>query len=50
LAGNKADLEDRREVTRETAQKYADEENAIFYETSAKTGDGPSLSRLAFAA
>jgi len=39
IAGNKCDLEDKREVEKETAQTYADEINAIFVETSAKTGD-----------
>ena len=39
IAGNKCDLDDKREVSRETAQTYADEINAIFVETSAKTGD-----------
>jgi len=40
LAGNKADLTDRREVSTEAAQNYASEENALFYETSAKSGEG----------
>ena len=39
IAGNKCDLDDKREIARETAQTYADEINAIFVETSAKTGD-----------
>ena len=39
IAGNKCDLEDKREVEKATAQTYADEINAIFVETSAKTGD-----------
>ena len=39
IAGNKCDLDDKREVDRDTAKGYADEINAIFVETSAKTGD-----------
>ena len=39
IAGNKCDLEDKREVEKATAQGYAEEINAIFVETSAKTGD-----------
>ncbi|MBW0482534.1 hypothetical protein O181_022249 [Austropuccinia psidii MF-1] len=36
LAGNKADLEDRRQVPSEEARQYAEEENLLFFETSAK--------------
>eukprot|EP01033_Poteriospumella_lacustris_P001613 gene1613-1175_t len=36
IAGNKADLEDSREVDRSVAQGYANEINAIYLETSAK--------------
>ena len=39
IAGNKCDLDDKREVDRDQAKGYADEINAIFVETSAKTGD-----------
>ena len=39
LAGNKCDLADQRAVEREVSQAYADEIDAIFVETSAKTGD-----------
>ncbi|XP_054792033.1 ras-related protein Rab5-like [Prosopis cineraria] len=37
LAGNKADLEDKRKVTAEEARTYAEENNLFFMETSAKT-------------
>ncbi|KAM0950217.1 putative small GTP-binding protein [Dioscorea sansibarensis] len=37
LAGNKADLEDKRKVTAEEAQTYAQENGLFFMETSAKT-------------
>ena len=40
LVGNKNDLEDKREVTPEEGQKFAEEHNYIFHEVSAKTGDG----------
>jgi len=41
LAANKCDLEEsQRKITKETGQKYASENNMIFAETSAKTGDG----------
>ena len=36
IAGNKCDLENKREVARETAETYAKEINASFLETSAK--------------
>jgi small GTP-binding protein len=36
IAGNKADLEDSREVERSVAQNYANDINAIYLETSAK--------------
>lgn len=39
IAGNKCDLDDKREVARDEAKGYADDINAIFVETSAKTGD-----------
>ncbi|KAJ4972648.1 hypothetical protein NE237_005822 [Protea cynaroides] len=37
LAGNKADLEDKRKVTTEEARVYAEENGLFFMETSAKT-------------
>lgn len=37
IAGNKCDLDDRREVPLKDAQEYAESMNAIFMETSAKT-------------
>jgi len=39
LAGNKADLESRREVPRTEAESYAADNGCIFFETSAKSGD-----------
>lgn len=39
LAGNKADLENKREVPTEEARQYAQENGCIFYETSAKSGE-----------
>ena len=36
LSGNKSDLEDIREVSKEEAELYADDEHIIFMETSAK--------------
>ena len=36
LIGNKADLEDQRQVSRDEAEKYAQEHDMIFMETSAK--------------
>ena len=42
LCGNKTDLAARRQVTQEEAKKYADEEGLMWFETSAKTGDGVS--------
>lgn len=36
LAGNKCDLESRRAIDRATAEAYAHEEGALFFETSAK--------------
>lgn len=39
LAGNKSDMEAKREVPRADAEAYAQENNCIFYEMSAKTGD-----------
>lgn len=42
LCGNKTDLEARRQVTKEEAQKYAEEEGLLWFETSAKSGTGVS--------
>lgn len=39
LAGNKTDLNHRREVSREEAERFARNNNMIFVETSAKTGE-----------
>ncbi|CAF1080315.1 unnamed protein product [Didymodactylos carnosus] len=39
LGGNKADLDGQREVTYEEAKRFADENDLLFLETSAKTGD-----------
>jgi len=39
LAGNKSDLESKREVPTDEARQYAQENNCIFYETSAKSGE-----------
>ena len=40
FCGNKTDLEPRRQVTKEEAQKYAEEESLLWFETSAKSGEG----------
>jgi len=40
LCGNKSDLEARRQVSKEEAQKYAEEEGLMWGEASAKTGEG----------
>ena len=40
LAVNKVDLESERVVTTEEGQDYADKKGLIFYEVSAKTGEG----------
>ena len=38
LAGNKSDMGDRRQVSFEEGQEYAQRMNLLFFETSAKTG------------
>lgn len=38
LAGNKSDMADRRQVSTEEGQEYANKMNLLFFETSAKTG------------
>ena len=38
MAGNKCDLHERRQVSVEEAQEYAEKRNLLFFETSAKTG------------
>lgn len=40
LAGNKADLQDQRDVTFLEASRLAQENNMLFLETSARTGEG----------
>lgn len=40
LVGNKIDLEDKRAVTTKRAEDYSKEKGFIFYEVSAKTGQG----------
>ena len=40
LIGNKIDLQEKRQVSIEEGKKYAEENNFLFAEVSAKTGDG----------
>ena len=40
LVGNKIDITDKREVTPEEGEKFAEEQRFIFQEVSAKTGEG----------
>jgi Ras-related protein Rab-6A len=40
LIGNKTDLEEKRTVSTKEAENFANEKDFIFYEVSAKTGDG----------
>ena len=40
IVGNKTDLNEKREVSNEEGQKYAQEHDFIFQEVSAKTGEG----------
>ena len=42
LIGNKCDLDEERHVSKEEAQKYAEDNNMKFIEVSAKTGEGIS--------
>jgi len=39
LIGNKSDLEDKRQVSYEEGKKFAEENNLVFYETSALNGN-----------
>ena len=43
LVGNKIDMENKREITTEEGEKYAKDNNIIFFEVSAKTGEGINL-------
>jgi len=49
LVGNKADLVDKREVTEEVAQRFADKLNISFLETSAKTATNVEAAFLTMA-
>ena len=40
VVGNKTDLDDRREVNSDEGENFAKEQNFIFAEVSAKTGEG----------
>ena len=46
LIGNKTDLKFEREVTTEEGQEFADKNNLIFFETSAKTAENVETSFL----
>ena len=43
LVGNKSDLKDMRKVNKETAEKYSENRNMKYFETSAKTGENVDL-------
>lgn len=49
LIGNKADLEDQRDVTYDEAKLFAGQNGLLFLETSAKTGDNVEESFLSTA-
>jgi len=49
LVGNKADLSEKREVSEETAQRFADKLNISFLETSAKTATNVEAAFLTMA-
>ena len=38
LVGNKADMEDQREVSRDEGESFAEENDMVYLESSAKTG------------
>lgn len=40
IIGNKLDMEDQREISKEQAEKFVSENNYKYFETSAKTGEG----------
>ena len=40
IIGNKIDLQDNREISNEDANKFANQNNYKYFETSAKTGEG----------
>jgi GTPase SAR1 family protein len=40
IIGNKIDMKDSRETSKEDAEKFAKENNYKYFETSAKTGEG----------
>ena len=40
LVGNKLDLNDKREVAKEAAEKFSKENNMLYFEVSAKSGEG----------
>ena len=40
IVGNKIDMEDAREITKEDAEKFVSDNNYKYFETSAKTGEG----------
>jgi small GTP-binding protein len=39
LIGNKSDLVEKRQITRDVAQEFADKNTMLYFETSARTGD-----------